>query len=105
MKFGKIYPLEPISDKDLEQWLKLSKTIDKLHRNCVQYNWNEYFENARIINKPMKARAKVMKKHVDLDLWAERLSYEERLKIREFIFRLYTLSEDMKLERKSNAKK
>lgn len=33
--------------------------------------------------------------------WSASLSYEDRLKVREFLFRLYTISEDMRIERKT----
>lgn len=34
--------------------------------------------------------------------WAEKLSFEEKELIRDCIFRLYTVSEDMRLERNKN---
>ena len=50
MRIAKIYPLEKLSDKDLKKWARLSKSIKKLEKDAWRYNWQEYFNNAKLSN-------------------------------------------------------
>ena len=34
--------------------------------------------------------------------WAKKLSYSDRLKVQELLFKLYSISEDMRIERNKN---